>query len=131
MSITLGSDPRPWGERGRYIPESFAEQQQRVRADLRAQGGVIQSLVELAEAFRKTTTEVAAAIEGVAWALDRERRGALSAGARQDGKEVAQTIEQLLNDPLLQQGARCSLARRIAAAACAAAGLPDPTGGVS
>lgn len=69
--------------------------------ELVERGGVCAALVRLARNVRGCAAQLASDIEGVAWAMDREQRGALAVGARSDEVELAHTIVDLLNDPLL------------------------------
>ena len=62
------------------------------------------------------SADIVGAIEGVAWAVDQERRGTMSVGYRQDQTAVAQMIRDLLQDPLLSPENRLELRRQIAKA---------------
>jgi hypothetical protein len=75
---------------------------------------VVSSLCYLAKNIRECAKEIAGHVEGVAWAIDRERRGALSVGARQDGAELASTILDLLDGDLLDDDDRAEMRRRVA-----------------
>jgi hypothetical protein len=79
-----------------------------MRAELRGQSEVMAAIIGLADAVRAggSAREIADAVENIAWQLDRDRRGAMSAASRQDAVEVADTIAHLMRDDLLAPSSR-------------------------
>lgn len=94
-------------------PPSPKSVRRSVREDLRANDptGLFRGLIEIA----KLLSDLACTVEGLAWPLDRARRGVLSAPARQDVNEVSSTIVQLLREPLLDDADRALVEERVRA----------------
>jgi hypothetical protein len=84
-----------------------------VSQELRARGGVLQSLMRLADTICDAADQVATGVRDVAWVLDRERRGAISAPARVDGVELAHTIIDLLRGDLLDDEDRAEMVEQV------------------
>jgi hypothetical protein len=87
-----------------------------VDADLAAQPGLTGALVKAAATMEQAFRAAADALREVAWAVDLERRGRMSAPMRQDWAEVAKTIEDLLHGDLLDDQQRKWLADHVRSA---------------
>jgi hypothetical protein len=71
------------------------------------------ALWSLSSKCREVGDVLANAVECLMWEMDRERRGAMCAAARQDDVEVASTIEDLLKGDLLNAKSREDLHARV------------------
>jgi SMC interacting uncharacterized protein involved in chromosome segregation len=83
----------------------------RIDAELRAQGGVVASLMDLVGVIKEASREVGLAIRGVAMDIDQERRGADSALSRQDCMQVAQDVERRIDGAIVNEQHRALMLR--------------------
>lgn len=74
-----------------------------------ADGALYTQLYELANAIRRSGDEIASAVEGIAWELDKAKRGPLAAARRQDPVSVLQDVQRLLASDLLDEADKTSV----------------------
>jgi hypothetical protein len=85
----------------------------KMHADLAKQPGLTGALMAAAATMEEAFCAAADALRDVAWAVDIERRGRMSAPMRQDWAEVAKTIDDLLRGDLLDDDRRAWLANHV------------------
>lgn len=81
--------------------------------ELLAQGGVVRAPVFLAQGIDEAASTVRQHVISVAEELDRAKRGEMGVYTKQDQIAVAQTVEKLLEGPLLRDRDRADLHERI------------------